>query len=287
MASLLQQRLHGAPQALLILIQSLLLLHEPLLWLCIAHPQLALPQAAPRVLYHPLHNALQLKCILIQRLQPCSDVCHRKLRRSGRRGCPQICNEICNRRIRLMSDRRDHRRMTGKDRAGNRLLIKCPQILDRTTAAPDNDYINSKCIQGSQSCRHTFGCALPLHLRRVKDDPDTRIPPRRYVDDIADRRSGRSRDDSEPPDKLRNGLLVLRCKHPHLFQLFLQLQKFFIQLSCPVLPDLRRIELIFTVALIDIHRPVHNDLLSVGHSKSQSPSGTGKHDTGNRGRGIL
>ena len=35
--------------------------------------------------------------------------------------------------------------MTGKDRAGNRLLIKCPQILYTAASASDNQRINLIC----------------------------------------------------------------------------------------------------------------------------------------------
>jgi len=59
-------------------------------------------------------------------------------RRGGRRGGAQIGNEIGDSHIRFMPHGADHRNGAGEDRPRDPLVVKTPQIFQRSAAATDD-----------------------------------------------------------------------------------------------------------------------------------------------------
>ena len=114
---------------------------------------------------------------------------------------------------------RDHRSFTLKDRPGNDLLIKGPQIFHGSAASSHDQYIQSHRIQSTDSIDNAELGILSLYQGRIKDQLDIRIPSCRNVYDIMDRRSGTGRDDSYGFCIFGDRFFILCGKHAHLFQL--------------------------------------------------------------------
>ena len=117
------------------------------------------------------------------------------------------------------------------------------------------------------SLYNTLRSTFALYQCRIQDDLHKRIPPLRNIDDVSDCRPGRCSHNSKPPDILWDLLLVLRCKHSHFLQFFLQKFKAFIQKSYTVPHDFSCIQLVFSISCIDIHHTEYNDLLTFLHTK--------------------
>ena len=135
--------------------------------------------------------------------------------------CPKIRHIISDCRVCLMSDCGNHRCITFKNRSCNCFFVKRPQIFDRSASTSNNHYIYAICIQCLYSCNNTLHCTFALHKRRIQDQLYKWIPPRRNIHNIPDCCTGRCRYHADCLRICRNLLLILRGKHPHLFQLFL------------------------------------------------------------------
>ena len=119
-----------------------------------------------------------------------------------------------------MTDCGDHRRIACEDRSGDFLLVEGPKVFDRTAAAPDNQDIQSHRIKRPDSFYDAVLCAVSLNQGRVEDQLDIWIPSVGDIHDIPDRSSRGRCDDSHGLCEPRDRPLILRVKHPHLFQLF-------------------------------------------------------------------
>ena len=219
--------------------------------LCLMLSQFHLPKHPPcKDILVSLHLFLKLPVIK-----------HCQLRRRRRRGGPHIRHIVRDGHIRLMPHRGDHRRLTLKNGSCHHLFIKCPQIFYGAAASSHDDHVQSHQIQGPDPLHDTVLCLLPLDQGRIQHQLHIGVSPGRNIHDIPDSRPRAGRHHPHGPGVSGNGLLVLRGKHPHLFQLIPQLLKPLKQVANAFTLNLPGIKLVSPVPLIHVHRACDNDLL--------------------------
>lgn len=156
--SLLQAVLPDTVQTALEIIQTLTLLAQPVAG--VAQPGAQCVQAFAALLQAQLHLTAQTPLQLVDAEM------QRALIRAdqfggGRRGrCAVIGDKIADHHIYFMADCTDDRYLAVKDGAGDTLFVECPQILQRTAAAPDNQNIAG----GMTVCQRDRTLDLPDRL---------------------------------------------------------------------------------------------------------------------------
>ena len=98
-----------------------------------------------------------------------------------------------------MTDGRDDRRLGGDDRPGNDLFVKRPQVLQRTTAATDDQQIGSRLpVQGFDSGSNFRRRPVPLYANRPELYREPSSSSLQNTKNIVDSRSGRRGNDPDP-----------------------------------------------------------------------------------------
>ena len=176
-------------------------------------PPLQFVSTLPHMPHHMPSNSLfrfqqsRIECMHIQ---------HGKLR-CGRRGrCPKIRHIITDSGVCLMTHCRNDRNPAVENCLCHNLLVKCPQILHRAAATPNDHHIHAIFLQRADSLHDAGSRHIPLHDGRIQYNLHIRIPSRCNLDNIPDRRARRSRYNPQRPDKSGNRLLIFLREHSHL-----------------------------------------------------------------------
>ncbi len=120
--------------------------------------------------------------------QPLGSIRDGYLGSARRRWCPHVGDEVRDREVHLMADSRDHGCRQGVQRSCHDFLVERPQILERTSAARENQQIAVAAPIGEcQRLSDLGGRLLPLNRGRVHQNPYGRESSTKYRDDISDR----------------------------------------------------------------------------------------------------
>lgn len=146
----------------------------------------------------------------------------------GRGRCrrTQISDKVRNGVIDLMAYGGNDRDLGRGNSARHPFFVKGPEILNRATPAPDDEHIEggTKRIQGGNGLGDFFCGPLALHTHRIQVKMNVGKTPVHHMDDIADGRAGRRRDNPEAPRHHGNGPFARFVKEPlteqTIFELF-------------------------------------------------------------------
>ena len=210
-------------------------------------------------------------------------------------GCGSVLNpgtvigrEIAKGKVGLMSDRRNHGDPRGGNGTNQRLVVKGPQILDRSSATSDNDHITIALgVQIRKSCAQRSRCFSALHKRGVQKDLRRRIAPSRNIEHIAHRRARRRGNDANALRKFRQRTLTRLVKEPLGGELLLQPLIFQIKRTDAVIGHRRGVNLITAAFLIDRYFSVYRHPHAIARHKLQRRGGRSEHDGGNFGLLVL
>jgi hypothetical protein len=143
------------------------------------------------------------------------------------------------------------------------------------------------CFQRPDPADNAVRGRLSLNDGRVQDNLNIGIAPSCNLNDITDSRTGGGGDNTQAPDKGRNGLFIGRIEHSLLQELLFQLFEAFRQCANAVTDDLVGVELVASCLCVYIHGAGNNDLITVLHVKRKPPSTACEHDAGQRPGGIF
>ena len=180
-----------------------------------------------------------------------------------------------------MTHCRYDRRMAFIDCPGHCFFIESPKFFQRTAASAHDHHIHTRLIQPAYGRGHRCRSPFSLDLGRTQDQLDPRIPASGNIDDILDSRPAGGSNDADPPGISGNGLFMGLVKITFLLQKPFKLFIFPVKLPFADPLDLSGVKLISSIPLIDTNITVDDHLHAFTHGKSQSPSGTGKHDASN------
>ena len=170
----------------------------------------AVPRGAHRLGQRPPATPLQERQLGAQVLLDR----HRQLGGGGRGRRAQVGDEVGDREVGLVPDGGDHRHAAGDDGARHRLLVEGPEILQRATAARDDDDVDVvDRLQAPQRRGDRQRRALSLH-GRGRDQNRQRKPTVGDPDDVAHDRPLRRGHDAEPARQKRQRPLARRIEEP-------------------------------------------------------------------------
>ena len=249
--------------------------------------QLHGPCLLPAAVQPVLHRLVQAVIEGFQVIPESFIVIDSQLGRRGGGRCPQVRHIVRDDRIGLMPHRGYDGDSAVKDSLGHFFLVKSPEVLNRAAAAAYDDGIHAQILQGMDSRYDTVRRLVSLHDGRIQDDLHIGIASMCNIDDVPDRRSCGRCDDAQRSDIGGDGLLVPLIEHSLFFQPALELLIPLVEGAHAVPDDLHGVELVSSVAFIDIHCAADNDLVPFLHEKRKAPAAAGEHDAGKRTRGIF
>ena len=137
-------------------------------------------------------GALQPLLTHIQHINEFGELGGHRLRRRCGCGAPAVAHHIANRIVGLVSDAGHHGHGTGRDGAGEGLVVEGHEILEGTTTANEQDAIGCGRNRGrtAQPLDELGGSTLPLDLRPHTDDLDQRVAAAQRALDIVDDGTG-------------------------------------------------------------------------------------------------
>ena len=123
-------------------IRTLHITREEQLW--IPTPRVFVERLQTHLRLHEMPFSRSVQTSRQSRDLPCDlrAVGNGKLRRLRRRCRPSVGGKVRQRRVRLMTDGRDHRNAGGIDRTHHGLFVERPQILGGAAAAPDDEHVH-------------------------------------------------------------------------------------------------------------------------------------------------
>jgi hypothetical protein len=107
--------------------------------------------------------------------------------RGRRRGRPQVRDEVGNRHVAVVADADDDRQRRRANRARHHFLVERPQVLNRTTAANQQQDVNL--VPSRRALEHRRDLATrsgALNRNRIDDDTQVRRPPLQYAEHVAE-----------------------------------------------------------------------------------------------------
>jgi len=115
-----------------------------------------------------------------------------------RRGGAQVGDEVGDRIVGLVAHGRDDRRPGGRDRARHGFLVEGPEILQRAAAPRHNDHVEpGDPVQHLKGLHDLAGRFFSLHSHGRNQDVEVCEAACEDVQDVADRRAGRRRDEAD------------------------------------------------------------------------------------------
>ena len=166
-------------------------------------------------------------------------------------------------------------------------LIEGPEVFEGSSSPANNNDVHFFCFQRPDPADNAVRGRFSLNDGRVQDNLNIGIAPSCNLNDITDSRTGGGGDNTQAPDKGRNGLFIGRIEHSLLQELLFQLFKAFGQCANAVTDDLVGVELVASCLCVYIHGAGNNDLITVLHVKRKPPSTACEHDAGQRPGGIF
>ena len=187
-----------------------------------------------------------------------------------------------------MSDGRYDRDVRIIDRTRDPLVIERPQVLDRTAAAAGDDQVADLIAVGIPDGTGDLRRRLrPLHAHGQQHDLAGRPALAEHADNIADGRTRRRRDHSDPLRKCRQRLFVCTVKQALFLELLLELLISRIQVAHAARDEPRAIELIRPVARIDRDAADRRNAHAARRAKAQRLRAAAKHHAPQTALGVL
>ena len=181
-------------------------------------------------------------------------------RSSGWRGRAHVGDEIADREIGLVADAGDDRQHRLEHRARDDFLVERPQILERATAAADDQNIDARVhVRGADRRGNLARGAGALHGRRIQDHGHRRKAARQRRQHVAQCRCMPRRDDADPPRKWRQAALARRFEQPRGCERCLHLHEPLVQRSEPREAYRLDAELQFAARVVDRRHGAHFD----------------------------
>ena len=143
---------------------------------------------------------------------------HRHLGRARRRRRAHVGGEVDRRPVGLVADRRDHRKVGGRHRARQRLVVEAPQILQAAAASRHDDEVRTRQRPVSGQGVEPLDGVRDLRARRLALDahrPDDDMQRKAVADavqDIADHRACRRGHHADDARHERQKLLARRLE---------------------------------------------------------------------------
>ena len=138
---------------------------------------------------------------------------HGEFGRAGGSRCSYIGDKISDREINLVPDSANDRNRAIDDSPGQFLLIERPQVFERATTAPDDQYVTLVATNRGVECGDQLGyCGVALDRRRVNNHRDRRKTATQDADNIANGGAGRGGDDTNAFGQGRQVLLAVLVK---------------------------------------------------------------------------
>ena len=216
----------------------------------------------------------------IQRPQQLGHVRHGDLGGVGGRGGPPVRYEVADGHVRLVAYRRDDRNIRVVDGSGHALVVKGPQVLQRTAAAAGDEHIGQAAgigvTDGAGDLRRGLSS---LHANGQQKDLGDGIAAAEDADHVVDRRTCRGGDDGDAPGIWRQGLFMAFVKQALLPQLFLQLLKGHTQVAGALGRQAGTVQLVGAVAGIDADTAGGDDLHTVFRAEAQAHGTAPEHNT--------
>jgi len=170
-------------------------------------------QCGPALCHLLAHRLRHADVISTQRFANVFRIRHSQLRRVRRRCGAQIGHKVRNRHIRFVPDGGYDRDVRIIDRARDPLIIKRPQVLDRTAAAAGNDEIPDLIAIGiPERSGNLRRCLRSLYAHGQQHDLAGRPSLAEHADNVAHGCARRRRDHSDPLRKCRQRLFVRTVK---------------------------------------------------------------------------
>ena len=167
----------------------------------------------------------------------------------------------------------------GADRARQRLLVELPQVLDRTAAAHQQQYVAFGApARGGERLRELRRGALALHRRRVDHDRDGRIAAPQRGQDVAQGRRRKRGDDADLLRVFRDRALGRRIEQALFLQLLLQAQEALEQGPKPRPAHRLDVELEASARFVQGDQRSRLDALAVGQVPVQVRRAALEHD---------
>ena len=130
----------------------------------------------------------------------------------GRRG-PEVGHEVGDRHVGLVADGGDHRDLRGGDRAGHRLLVEGPEVLERAAAAGEHEHVEAaQAVEVGQRLDDVGRRAVPLHPHGVDQHVDVGEAARDDAQEVPDGGARRRGDQPDPPGQHRERPLPTRLE---------------------------------------------------------------------------
>src|SRR6266545_238612 len=198
-----------------------------------------------------------------------------------RRGCrrAKVRDEVRDRHVRFVSDRRHHGNRTGHDRASDALLIERPEILDRSAAtSDDHDVYSGNFDDHPQRGRDVSGGIFSLHARGTNQNARIRRAPLQYLENVAQRRAVKRRDDADAAGQGGQRALPRGVEKPLRLQLLLQLLERELERAKAVRLHVLADDLVFPLRLVDAEPAARDDMESVLGLEPQIADRRTEHD---------
>src|ERR1700737_779620 len=146
------------------------------------------------------------------------------LRRGRRSWRAEVGDQVADGEVRLVSHSGNRGDGACSDRPRHDLLVKRPQILQRTSAAADeNHVVNLPPGEMADRCSDLAPGGRTLNPHWINLQRQTIEPAGDDIQDVADRGAGRAGHHRDALRQHRNGLLARRIEEPLLSQALLQL----------------------------------------------------------------
>ena len=216
----------------------------------------------------------------IQRPQQFGHVRHGDLGGVGGRGGPPVRYEVADGHVRLVAHRRDDGNIRVVDGAGHALVVKGPQVLQRTAAAAGDEHIGQAAGVGVTDGAGDLRRGLSsLHANGQQKDLGDGIAAAEDADHVVARRACRGGDDGDAPGIWRQGFFMSLVKQALLPQLFLQLLKGHAQVAGALGRQAGAVQLVGAVAGIDADTAGGDDLHTVFRAEAQTRGAAPEHNT--------
>src|SRR5438132_14402972 len=229
----------------------------------IAHPAVEYVADTADVVLH-LHADLALRA-------------NHDLRRGRRSWRADIGDQVADGEVRLVSHSRNRGNGACRDRPCHDLLVERPQILQRASAAADeNHVVNLPPGEMADRCGDLAPGGRTLNPHRINLQRQSVESAGDDIQDVADRGAGRTGHHRDALRQHRNGLLARRIEEPLLSQALLELLEG--QLQCAEAGGLRGhgIELQLALLVVDREPAAHDQLQAVLDSEAQESRVAGK-----------
>ena len=187
-----------------------------------------------------------------------------------------------------MSHGGDHRDLRLVDGPGHPLVVKGPQVLQRTAAPSGDEHVRQLIAVGVADSAHDLRRRLrPLYPHRQQQHLGDGIPAAQNADHVVYRRPRRGGDDGDAPGEFWQRFFVGGIEQPLPVQLVLQLFEGHIQVAHAVGGQAIAIQLVRAVPRVDADAAGGNDLHAVFRLEPQLHGRALEHHAPQRALAVL